>query len=125
MKLFLTEEDTAIIMESAQVRFHNKYIGLDTCDLFLPQIEKGTIQLEGQSQNIYVSTHYAYEDRLVNGNKTRYKIQLALINVKHDKYQIQYDSYGMCFVAYEDNGIKFIPYEDYNDFLSSFIRVVV
>ena len=90
----------------------------------LRDIEKGTLHIDGISFPVYASTHYAYEDRLVNGNKTRYKIGLTAILIKKDPYEVIYDSYGKYFIAYkEDQTVHFVPYEDFWDILKPHIQV--
>ena len=68
----ITNLKTEEILEYAQKQFPNMYISLDETDFYLPSIESGEICVEGIDHPVYVSTHYAYEDHLVNGNLTRY-----------------------------------------------------
>ena len=92
--------------------------------LYLPDIEKGEMQIMSVTYPVYVSTHYAYEDKMVNGNKTRYKIPLSIIYTKQDAYEIIYDSRDICYVAYEqENAIQFVLYEDFYDFIKDQITI--
>ena len=110
---------------AAQEIYKKSYIDVDTCDLFLRGIEKGKIQIDCIDHPVYVNTNYAYEDKLINGNQTRFKIPLTTIQVKTNKYEVIYDSFGTYFVAYKDDeSIKFIPYEDVYDFLKDQIHII-
>ena len=92
--------------------------------MYLPDIEKGKLRIEGIDKPVFASTHYAYEDKLVNGNKTRYKIPLATVLIKRDKYEVIYDSYGKYYVAFKDEaGIQFVLYEDFYELLKPMIHL--
>lgn len=113
----------ATVLEAAQKEYQGSYVELGECDLFLENIETGEIRLDGYNRELFVNTNYVYEDRIVNGNKTRYKVQLTTVLVKKDAYEIIYDSYGKYFVAYKDgDSIAFIAYEDVCEFLSPFLH---
>lgn len=120
----ITNLDKEEVLQVAQVTFKDKYIEMNESDLFIPDIEKGCVTIDGIEHKVYISTHYAYEDRLVHGNKTRYKIPLTTILLKKDKYEVIYDSYGKYYVAYKnEEGIQFVPYEDFYDLLKPFLHI--
>ena len=113
------------VEKAAKDKFHDYYIEMGESVLYLPDIAYGKVMIEGREGPIYASTNYAYEDRLVNGNKTRYKIPLTTILLKKDPYEVIYDSYGKYYVAYiEDDEIKFIRYEDFYDLLKPKIKKI-
>lgn len=113
------------VRAAAQVAHKNSYIAMDSCDLFLSDIEQGEIRIAGMDYPIFVSTHYAYEDKLINGNQTRFKVSLTAFFVKKHKHEIIYDSYGKFYVAVkEDSAIKLIAYEDIHDFLKDKIQIL-
>lgn len=124
MDLQITGLEEQAVAQAAAVKFPDKYIEMGESDLYLPDIEKGSLTIAGIDHPVYASTHYAYEDKLVNGNKTRYKIPLTTVLVKKDKYEVIYDSYGKYYVAYKkDEGIQFVPYEDFYELLKPLIHV--
>ena len=115
--------DKEKILTAAKQQFPHAYIEQDV-DFYLPDIEKGEMQIMSVTYPVYVSTHYAYEDKMVNGNKTRYKIPLSIIYTKQDAYEIIYDSRDICYVAYEqENAIQFVLYEDFYDFIKDQITI--
>lgn len=116
--------DKEEVAQAAAQAYPQKYVELQEADLYLRDIEKGTLHIDGISFPVYASTHYAYEDRLVNGNKTRYKIALTAIIIKQDPYEVIYDSYGKYFIAYKEaDEIRFVPYEDFWDIIKDRIHV--
>ena len=121
--LYLDKEN---VIEAAQQTFKGSFIEIGECDLFLEGIETGSIQMDGIDSILHVNTNYVYEDRMINGNKTRYKIQLTTVTIKKDAYEIIYDSYGKYFIAYEDDqqAITFITYEDVNELLTPLIHQI-
>lgn len=122
MQLINLDKDK--VLEKAQVRFPDKYIELDSADLYLEDMESGHINIEGIEHELFVSTHYVYENHIVNGNKTRYKVPLTIVLLKKDAYDVIYDSRGKCYVAYEDNDINFILYEDFQDFIFPMVHEI-
>lgn len=112
------------VMQEAKQYFSDKFIELDHCDMFLNTLEQGEIRIHGYDKPFYVNTHYVYEDKLVNENKTRYKVLLTMVLVKNDPYEVIYSSVGKCYIAYFDEGIKFILYEEFQTFLASYIQIV-
>ena len=124
MDLQITGLEEQDVVQAAAVKFPGKYIEMGESDLYLPDIEKGSLTIEGIDHPVFASTHYAYEDKLVNGNKTRYKIPLTTVLVKKDKYEVIYDSYGKYYVAYkEEEKIHFVPYEDFYELLKPLIHM--
>lgn len=111
------------LLSAAQEAFPGSYIELDKVDFYLPDIKEGVIQLEGMDQPLYVSTNYVYEDRIVIGNNTRYKVELHLITIKKDRYEVIYDSYGKSFIAYEKDRILFTPYEDFHEEIKKIMKI--
>lgn len=117
--------DKEEVRQAAQAAYLHNYIAMEECDLYLEGIVKGRIKIDGVDHPMYVSTNYVYEDRVVNGNKTRFKVTLTCFYVKKDKYEVVYDSYGTYFVAYKENdNMKFIPYEDLYDLVKGHIHVL-
>ena len=124
MDLQITGLEEQAVAQAAAVKFPDKYIEMGESDLYLPDIEKGSLTIAGIDHPVYASTHYAYEDKMVNGNKTRYKIPLSIIYTKQDAYEIIYDSRDICYVAYEqENAIQFVLYEDFYDFIKDQITI--
>ena len=117
--------DEEKVVEAAKAHFASQYPVLDHADFYLPDIETGKIMVDGVEHPFYVSTHYAYEDRVVKGNDTRYKVPLCLLYVKDDPYQIIYDSKDCCYVAYQqEDEIRFVLYVDFYDFVKKQIHLV-
>ena len=118
MNMQIVNLDKENVLNAAKETFPNEYTELDHCDLFLSFIDHGEITMDGIDHPLYVSTHYVYEDHLVNQNKTRYKIPLTIVYRKKNPYEVLYDSYGKCYVAYmEEDQILFVLYEDFQDFI--------
>ena len=116
--------DQTEVVEAAKVHFAPKVVAYDQVDFYLPDIETGKIMVEGVDHPMYVSTHYAYEDHIVKGNDTRYKVPLSMIYVKDDAYDVIYDSRDCCYIAYEEaNEIKFILYVDFYAFIKPYIHL--
>lgn len=112
------------LRRKAHEQFPGYYIDFDKADLFLRDEEQGKGTIDGIDHPIFVSTHYVYEDHLVNNNKTRYKVHVDIFCVKKDAYEVIYDSRDICYVAYQDEGeIKFILYEDFYDFIKKGIHI--
>ncbi len=123
--MYFMNLDKEKVKSAAKEFFQNYYIEIGETDLYLPDIAYGKIMVEGREEPIYASTNYAYEDRVINGNKTRYKIPLTTILLKKDKYEVIYDSYGKYYVAYvEDETIKFVRYEDFYDTLKPELKII-
>lgn len=102
-----------VIMEAAQQAFPDYYIQLEQSDIFLKGKTAGRYRASWIEQEFFVSTEYAYEDIMVNGNKTRYKIHMPCILLKKNRYDVIYDSKDAYYVAYEDQGqVKFQRYID-------------
>ena len=121
MKIINLDEEK--VLEKAKQEFPNRYVEVGTTDLFLQDIETGKIQIDGIDHELYVSTHYVYEDHLINNNKTRYKVKLTTILLRKDPYDVVYDSYGKYYVAYESDDIHFLLYEEFQEFLKSLLHI--
>lgn len=112
--MVITNLDEEKVLEAAKKQFAPSFVAIDHMDFYLPDIESGKIMVAGVDHPMYVSTHYAYEDHVVKGNDTRYKVPLTTILVKEDAYSIIYDSRDCCYVAYEEDGeIQFVLYIDF------------
>lgn len=110
----ITELSRAEVLAAAQVQFPDQYVEMDTIDFYLPHIEKGEVRMEGVRHPLYASTHYVYEDRMVNGNKTRYKVPLMLVCVKRSADEIVYDGKKHYHIAVKDNAkIRLYPYMEF------------
>lgn len=106
--------DHDVVLTNAQAYFQNQYVHFDTCDLYLEDLEKGTIQFQNIDQNFYVSTHYVYEERLVKGNQTRYKVAIPLLIVTKNQYDVVYDTQAHAYCVYEEDGLyHFVKYKDF------------
>lgn len=113
------------ILEYAQKQFPDMHIWLDQTDFYLPSIESGEVCVEGIDHSVYVSTHYAYEDHLVNGNQTRYKIPISIFYVKKDEYDVVYDGRECCYVAYKEDGcMQHVLYKEFLDMIPTFVNIV-
>ena len=109
------------VLKAAQATFQDVYIEYDEMDFYIPDLDFGILRIEGIDKDFFVSTHYAYEDRLVNENQTRYKVPLSIVYTKHDPFEIMYDTHAICYVAYKEEGeIKFILYTKFYDFIKPY-----
>ena len=71
-----------------------------------------------------MSTHYAYEDHLVNGNQTRYKIAIYVFYTKKDAYEVIYDSTQCCYVPYmEDGKMHHVSYKEFLEMIPTFVHI--
>ena len=114
--------DEQMVLDKAKEKFSDWFVEIGETDLFLRDIDSGKIGIEGIDHELYVSTHYVYEDHLVNNNKTRYKVKLTTILLRKDPYDVVYDSVGRYYVAYQSDDIQFVLYEDFQDFLKPFVK---
>ncbi|MDE6476440.1 MAG: hypothetical protein K2L08_06275 [Erysipelotrichaceae bacterium] len=106
--------DKEEVLQAARKQFPDYEIEIDTTDLFTYDLEEGKYQAPFYEKDIYISTRYAYEDIMVNGNATRYKIQITTIMLLKHTYEIIYQTKGRYYVAYEKEGeIFFHPYEEF------------
>ena len=102
------------IEKAAKQNWPDFFIRVDTADLFLEGIADGCYTADFIDGEFYVSTQYAYENILVNGNKTSYKISVYTVERLKDASHINY-RWDDCFYAvYEDeNGIQFMEYPEF------------
>lgn len=106
----LSEEQ---LLAAAQKQFINKAILSDSSDIYLKGKQTGRYRVDWLDHDIYISTEYAYEDRMINGNKTRYKVQVPCVLIKDHPHDIIYDSRDIYYAAYiENNEIRFMRYVD-------------
>lgn len=118
----INEEEIKI---AAQKTFSTSYIKVDTTDLFLQNVEDGAYTADFLDNEFYVSTQYAYEDILVNGNKTRYKIHIYTIELLQDAYCVNYTWDQKYYAVYEmDNEIQFMEYSKFLSFVRERIKLV-
>lgn len=104
--------DSQQLIAAAQAQFPDYEIELQESDVFLKGKQAGRYRADWLDHEFYISTEYAYEDRLVNGNPTRYKIAMPCILLKKNRYEIVYDISDRYYVAYEEHGeIQFLPYQ--------------
>ncbi len=104
--------DPQQLKTAAQAQFPDYEIDIQESDVFLKGKQAGRYRADWLDHEFYISTEYAYEDRLVNGNPTRYKIAMPCILLKKDRYEIVYDISDRYYAAYEENGtIQFLPYQ--------------
>lgn len=121
----ITNLDKEQVLNCIQAAFPNSYIELDTADFYIPSIEQGKIQVEGVDHPYYVSTHYAYEDRLVNGNQTRYKVALTVFFVKDDPFEVLYDTNDKYYVAFIKNDmVSFLSYDAFHVYMLDCIKIL-
>lgn len=112
MKWYHLDQDT--LLNEAKQYFNGQYVHFDSCDLYLTELEKGTIQFKEMDQKFYVSTHYVYEERLVKGNQTRYKVNIPLFTITKNQYDVVYDSEACTYCVYEEDGTyHFVLYKDF------------
>lgn len=111
MSVKLKDLHTEDIEKAAKQKWPDFFIRVDTADLFLEGVEDGCYTADFIDGEFYVSTQYAYENILVNGNKTSYKISVYTVERLKDASHINY-RWDDCFYAvYEDeNGIQFMEY---------------
>lgn len=101
------------LLEAAQKAFPDSYIKIEDSDIFLKNTTAGRYKAPWLDREFYISTEYVYEDILVNGNKTRYKVSMSCILLKKDRYDVVYDSSDVYYTAYEEaDEIKFMKYVD-------------
>ena len=113
------------VLEAAQAQFPTKYVSYDTCDLYLKDLEKATIRFSNIDQNFFVSTHYVYEERLVKGNQTRYKVAIPLLTIKNNPYDIVYNVEDCTYGVYlEDGTYHFILYSEYLDKIQTQYEII-
>lgn len=119
--LHLKDEE---VEAAAKQQFPDYVVEVDHTDWYVRSYESGSLQAKFSEVPLYLSTHYVYEDHLVQGNMTRYKVQITVIWLKKDHYDVIYDSKGLYYVAYEDEGsIHFCPYEELEDLVLPYIKV--
>lgn len=122
MKLLNLEKE--IVEAAAKEQFPNDFIEVDTTDWYMPSYEKGNIATKLYEKPLYLSTHYVYEDRIVQGNQTRYKVELTVIWLKDDPYGVIYDSKNRYYVAYEDQDkIQFCEYDHFESLILPYLEI--
>lgn len=115
--------DEESIVTAAKQKFKGYLFEYDIADLFLKDYEDGEYIADIFDAPFYVSTQYAYEDLLVNGNKTRYKIHISTILLKKEKYEVVYRYDDRYYVVYEEDGeIKFMKYSEFQNFIKPYIH---
>ncbi len=103
--------DHDALLQAAKHTFPDYYIDIKESDLFMKGKQAGRYRADWLEHEFYISTEYAYEDRLVNGNQTRYKIAMPCILLKKDRYEVVYDMEDRYYAAFiQDNHICFEPY---------------
>lgn len=111
--MLLKKFDEEMLKEAAQRAFPDFYIQIEYSDIYLRNTTAGRYTAPWLKQEFYISTEYVYEDVLVNGNKTRYKVSMSCILLKKDRYDVVYDSSDVYYAAYEEDGeIRFMKYVD-------------
>lgn len=111
--MLLKKFDEEKLKEAAQRTFPDFYIQVEYSDIYLRNTTAGRYTAPWLEQEFYISTEYVYEDVLVNGNKTRYKISMSCVLLKKDRYDVIYDSSDAYYAAYEEDGeICFMKYVD-------------
>lgn len=101
------------ILCAAQNCFPDKAVLLESSDIYLKGKQTGRYTADWYDHDVFISTEYAYEDRIINGNKTRYKIQVPCVLIKKYPHDIIYDSRDIYFAAYVENDeIQFMKYVD-------------
>lgn len=102
-----------LVLEAANKQFPGKAVQIEPSDIYLKGKQTGRYTVDWLDHDIYISTEYAYEDRIINGNRTRYKVQVPCVLIKNHPHDIIYDSTDIYFAAYvEDNEIYFMRYVD-------------
>ncbi len=98
---------------AAKAAFQEYEIEISESDLFLKGRIAGQYQAPWYDHDFYISTEYVYEDRMVNGNQTRYKVAMPCVLLKKDRYEVVYDYQDRYYVAYlEQDKICFCPYHE-------------
>ncbi len=101
------------LMQAAKKRFPDMAVVIDTADIYLKGKQTGRYSASWLDHDVFVSTEYAYEDRMINGNKTRYKVNIPCVLIKKHPHDIIYDSRDIYFGAYVENDeIHFKRYVD-------------
>lgn len=117
--------DEAVLSVAAQTAFPDFYIQVDESDIYLRNTTAGRYKADWLDREFYISTEYVYEDILVNGNKTRYKVAMSCVLLKKDRYDVIYDAKDAYYVAYEEDGeIKFMKYIDILEILPKQIELL-
>ncbi len=117
--------DKEQVLQAARKQFPGYEINVDLTDFFTYDLEEGRYKASFLQQDMFVSTGYAYEDVDVNGNDTRYKIQVTTVMLLKNAYEILYQTKGRYYVAYEEEGIiAFQPYEEFFIFVRDQIEKV-
>lgn len=103
--------DEKVLQEAAQSAFPESYVEITQADLYLKGKGAGRYRASWLDQDIYVSTEYAYVDEIENGNRTRVKLHIPCVLIKHDPYEVVYDSRDRFYSAYEKEGtVAFMKY---------------
>ena len=101
------------VLAAAQKQFPDKAILSEPSDIYLKGKKTGRYRVDWLDHDVYISTEYAYEDRSINGNKTRYQVSVPCVLVKKHPHDIVYDSRDIYFAAYTENDeICFMRYVD-------------
>lgn len=120
MKINQINEDE--ILKQAQIKFADKYIKLEQDHVFLKDYEVGTYTSEWLDHEFFVSTNYAYENILVNGNKTRYLVNAQTIWVSDRKDQVIFNPENhYYYVVEEGNEILFYILDEFQSILKKSI----
>ena len=100
-----------LVLRAAQKQFPDKAVLLEPSDIYLKGKQTGRYTASWYDHDIFISTEFAYEDRVINGNKTRYKIEVPFVLIKNHPHDIIYDSRDIYFAAYSENDeIHFMKY---------------
>ena len=115
-----------LVKAAAEKRFGEQhYFKLCEDHVFLKHTEEGTYQSDWLDHEFFVSTNYAYENILVNGNKTRYLVKTTGVWIMKNPYDIIYDPQDRYYYAYEEeNEIKFENSQNFFEKLEESVKKI-
>lgn len=113
----LAEEE---VRKQARQQFSNACIQLERSSLFVPGCEEGRYRCDCMQEPLYISTSMGYHEVLEHGNRARVKVEVLLVFVKQDPYEVIYEGKKCAYVAkQEGERILFQPYESFLEWIPS------
>lgn len=106
--------DIEKVRAQAKQTFPDQFIQIETGSLFIPDSEAGTYTCDYMEDLLYISTCMGYHEVMIKGNKTRVKVEITLVFLKKNPYEVIYEGMRCCHVAMADGEqISFIPYDQF------------
>lgn len=106
------------VQKEAEKQFQPLFVQIESGSLFLKDCPDGSYQCEAMPDTLYVSTSLGYHEVMIQGNKTRVKVEIWLVFLKQTPYATIYEGKKHCYVAVEEGGeIQFQPYEEFLEWI--------